>query len=241
MSLWRWSDWIEPIPSSARITLGEGDTPLIRSRRIGPDAGLKHLFFKLETSNPTGSFKDRYAAVAVSHMVADEQDLCVATSSGNAGSSLAAYCAAAGITCAIAIAETAPDQKLRQMMAYGARIFRVRGFGLDPDISKRTFESLREICARQDASMQISAYVYSPIGMTGVETLGLELAGQSDEPIDHVFCPVGGAGLALAVVRGFRRWHAGDCRRALPWRSCSRRATTPWRVRFGTGRSALRP
>ena len=109
MSIWRWADWIEHVPEEARTTLGEGDTPLIRSKRIGPEAGLRNLFLKLEAANPTGSFKDRFAAAAISHMVARGQHTCVATSSGNAGSSLAAYCAAADVSCRIAIVETAPN------------------------------------------------------------------------------------------------------------------------------------
>src|SRR6186713_2129820 len=107
MSIWRWADLIEPIPAAARVTLGEGNTPLVRSRRIGPAAGLPNLYFKLDFATPTGSYKDRFAAAAVSHMVASGQSRCVATSSGNTGSALAAYCAAAGIGCRIAIVEAA--------------------------------------------------------------------------------------------------------------------------------------
>ena len=96
MSIWDYADWLEPIPAAARVTLGEGHTPLVRSRVLGPSVGLKNLLFKLDYCNPSGSYKDRFAAAAISHMVADGQERCVATSSGNTGSSLAAYCAAAG-------------------------------------------------------------------------------------------------------------------------------------------------
>ena len=77
MSIWRWAEMIEPVPESARMTLGEGDTPLVRSRRIGPTAGLKNLFFKLEHGNATGSYKDRFACVAISHMLASGATKCV--------------------------------------------------------------------------------------------------------------------------------------------------------------------
>jgi threonine synthase len=203
MSLWHWSDWITPIPSEHRITLGEGDTPLIRSRRIGPSAGLANLFFKLETANPAGSFKDRFGAAAISHMRATSKRRCIATSSGNTGSALAAYCAAAGVECHIAIVETAPDSKLRQMLAYGAHIFRIRGFGLDPDVSERTFHELQRIGGRADSAVQISAYTFSPAGMTGVQTIAYELAEQAGQPLDHVFSPAGGGGLCVALARGF--------------------------------------
>ena len=65
-------------------------------------------------------------------MRANRQRVCVATSSGNTGTALAAYCAAAEIACHIAIVESAPAGKLLQMAAYGAKLYRVRGFGADP-------------------------------------------------------------------------------------------------------------
>mgnify|MGYP002701073894 FL=1 len=123
MSVWRWADHFESIPESFRLTLGEGETPLLHSRSIGPDAGLPNLYFKLETTNPSGSYKDRFAATAVSDMLARGKKRCVATSSGNTGAALAAYCAAAGIRCQIAVVETAPEDKLRQMLAYGLLLY----------------------------------------------------------------------------------------------------------------------
>ena len=96
--LWRYAEWLDPVPESARLTLGEGGTPVVRSRRIGPSVGLKNLFFKLEITNPTGSYKDRFACTAVSDMVAQGKTECIATSSGNTGAALAAYCAVAGIS-----------------------------------------------------------------------------------------------------------------------------------------------
>lgn len=203
MSIWRWAERISPVAEVDRVTLGEGGTPVIRSRRIGPGAGLDRLFFKLETANPTASYKDRFAAAAVSRMKAAGKTRCVATSSGNTGSALAAYCAAAGIECLIAIVEGAPDGKLQQMLAYGAQLYRVRGFGVDPAVSADTFRVIEALAAQPGSAIQISAYVYCPDGMTGVQTLSYELAEQLDAPIDHVFCPAGGGGMVVAVARGF--------------------------------------
>src|ERR1700677_322743 len=112
--------------AESQFGLGEGQTPLILSRRIGPSIGLRNLYFKLETVNPSGSYKDRFAAAAISLMLREGKKRCLATSSGNTGSALAAYSAAAGISCDIVTVETAPSEKLRQMAAYGARIFKVR-------------------------------------------------------------------------------------------------------------------
>lgn len=126
MSIWRWADLIDYVPEHARITLGEGNTPLVRSRRIGASVGLKNLWLKLDFANPTASYKDRFAAATISHMVAAGKTRCIATSSGNTGASLAAYCAVAGIECLVAIVEGAPLGKLQQMLCYGAKLYRVR-------------------------------------------------------------------------------------------------------------------
>lgn len=203
MSIWRWADRLDPIPAHARVTLGEGDTPVVRSRRIGPAAGLDHLYFKLEFANPTGSYKDRFAAAAVAHMVAAGQTRCVATSSGNTGSALAAYCAAAEIGCLVAVVEAAPDGKLQQMLAYGARLVRVRGFGFDPAVTARVLRTIERLGAAPGSATQISAHAFSPLGMAGVKTLSYELTDQLDCPVEYVFCAAGGGGLALAVARGF--------------------------------------
>lgn len=208
MSIWRYADWLSPCDLEHRISLGEGNTPLIRSRRIGPALGLERLFFKVETTNPTGSYKDRFAAAAISDLLANGKTRCVSTSSGNTGSALAAYCAAANVTCELAIIITAPEGKLRQMEAYGADLYKVEDFGLDPEITKETFELIKQDGSAADAQMHISAFCYSPIGMTGVQTLGYELAeasAASDPAIDHVFSCSGGGGLTLAVARGLAR------------------------------------
>ncbi len=205
MSIWRWSEQLESVPDTTRITLGEGDTPLIRSCAIGPAAGLRNLFFKLESGNPTGSYKDRFAAAAISHMVARGQHDCVASSSGNTGSALAAYCAAANVRCRIAIVETASDAKLQQMMAYGAEIFRVKGFGADASITAQVIAALESLGQQPGHALQISAFKYSPLGMEGVETLAYELAEQCEGEPGHVFCPAGGGGLTLAVTRGLAK------------------------------------
>ena len=200
--IWHWADALPAVAAEHRFTLGEGGTPLVRSRRLGPRAGLANLFFKLEAGNPTGSYKDRFAAAAISHLRAAGKTECLASSSGNTGAALAGYCAAAGLRCRIVVVETAPPGKLRQMLAYGAEIVRVRGFGLDPAVTARTFSTLQRLGAAPQRALQISAYAFSPAGMSGVETLGLELAAHFAGTPGHVFCPAGGGGLCLAVARG---------------------------------------
>lgn len=184
-----------------RFTIGEGDTPLIRARRIGHEVGFTNLWLKLELTNPTGSYKDRFAASAIGAMLESGQTECIATSSGNTGASLAACCAAAGIRCRIAVVEGIPSGKLCQMQAYGAEVFRIREFGTNAAITDAVFERLQSLAEAPEAALQVSAYVYSPIGMAGVESLGAEITQQLPET-RHIFCPAGGGGLAVATARG---------------------------------------
>ncbi|MBX3427132.1 MAG: pyridoxal-phosphate dependent enzyme [Pirellulales bacterium] len=219
MSIWRWRELGKRVDQRLQASLGEGDTATIASRRISAEVGLPHLWFKLESGNPTGSYKDRFAAAAISHMRETRKRRCVTTSSGNTGSALAAYCAAYGLDCHIAIVEGAPAGKLVQMLAYGAQLFRVRGFGFDPLVTERTFSTLEAIGRQQDASLQISAYRYSPDGMVGVQTISYELATQLDA-IDHVFTPAGGGGLTWAVAKGFRDLVENGCLPRMPGIHC---------------------
>lgn len=193
--------------TEARFSLSEGQTPLVRSRRIGPAAGLNHLYFKLESLNPTGSYKDRFAAAAITEMLQRGEKRVIASSSGNAGAALAAYCAAAGIACEIAVVQDAPEGKLKQMLAYGAQLWKIREFGIDADITTSVMNHLRLLGEAGNARLQVSAYRHSPVGMAGVESISHELAAQGAEegrPFEHVFVPAGGGGLLLAVARGFQ-------------------------------------
>ena len=89
------------LPHSAFPTLGEGDTPVARLHRLARELGLDAVDIKLEGSNPTGSHKDRMTSQFVARALAKRAPVIAAASSGNAGASLAAYAAAAGLRCAI--------------------------------------------------------------------------------------------------------------------------------------------
>jgi threonine synthase len=188
-----------------RATLGEGNTPLTASVRMGRRPGAGPLFFKLENCNPSGSYKDRFVAAEISHLLRQGARACVATSSGNTGASLAAYCARYGITCMILVDEDTPAGKLAQMQAHGARVIRIRDFTRDPAVTGQVFAQLRAFSAERSTPLVVSAYRYCPAGMAGVESIAEELALQTKDRLDHVFVPVGGGGLYSAVVRGFQK------------------------------------
>lgn len=202
MSHWKYAD-LWGAPSGVFITLGEGATPLVRSTKLARELGLAELWFKYEGANPTGSYKDRFAASAISHLVADGKRVCLGTSSGNTGAAVAAYCARAGLECYLAIVEGAPEGKLRQMLAYGARLVRIRNFGSSPKISGEVMNGLKGLAAEMQAGLEISAFVFSPRGMAGVMTISFEIAEALGPRAIQVFSPAGAGGLTLAVARGF--------------------------------------
>lgn len=183
------------------MNLGEGNTPLIESTRAGEAVGLKNLRFKLENCNPSGSYKDRFVAGEIGRMLEAGQRECIATSSGNTGSALAAGSARYGLKCTIVVNEQAPAGKLVQMQAHGARVLRVPGFIADPKLTSDVMDLLAEAARIQGMALVVSAYRYCPVGMARVEAIGHEIVYNSPKP-PAIFVPVGGGGLFTAVARG---------------------------------------
>jgi threonine synthase len=172
--------------AAAAVTLGEGMTPLVPSRD-------GRLLFKVETANPTGSFKDRGAAVLLTELRAAGADQIVEDSSGNAGAAIAAYSARAGIRATIYVPQATGPGKLAQIEAYGARVVRVPG--------------TREEVARaaQEAPGVYASHCWSPTFFHGTKTVAFELWEQLDGTVpDWVVSPVGHGTLLLGLALGFR-------------------------------------
>lgn len=193
-----------------QITLGEGKPPLVRSRIIGPSLGLRNLFFLNFTGEPTFSYKSWFAACAVWHMLQRRQKRALLTSSGNTGSAVAAYCSCAELDCKVVVAQDIPEAKLDKMRAFGAEIVRVKGFGRNPEVDRQVFEMLQRLSNEDtETALLVSSYKYSEDGMKGAEAVAYRLA---QDPqlndlgrLDHIFCPAGGGGFALATMKGFKR------------------------------------
>jgi len=204
--IWKYSDLLPSVSDNYRPTLGEGNTPLVKSKRIGRELDLPNLYFKLESLNPTGSYKDRFAACAVAELLQHGQRFCLATSSGNTGAALAAYCAATGLKCFLAIVDGAPQGKLLQMQVYGAQTIVVKDFGKVAEVTSGVFKGLGDLASKHGNLVQISAYHYSPFGMAGVQTIAYEIAETISCHDCHIFSPAGGGGLTLATAKGFDIW-----------------------------------
>jgi threonine synthase len=181
------------------VSLGEGDTPLLASDRLAEVMGLKKLYLKDETRNPSGSFKDRSVSVGVA--VARENSVAqVSTAStGNAGTSLAAYSAKARMKCRIIIPATASQTKLIQAMAYGATIIPIQG-SVDAALSL-----LREAYDAWGWYPIPTSGPTNPYQAEGAKTIAYEISSQlKRESPDWVFYPVCGGDNVAANWKGFK-------------------------------------
>jgi threonine synthase len=196
------------------IYLGEGDTPLLASRHLGPSLGLEKLFFKNEGCNPTGAFKDRGAALVVSLAL----DACakgiITASSGNAGAAIAAYSAAAGLNCILLLEPGNPPNKLRQALAVGARAITVDGvFSHGPDAIRDLIIALAENLD------YYPAFVWAPVNpyiLEAFKTISYEMVARLPGTPDVVVCPVGGGDLFSAQWRGYTELKHGGVINTLP-------------------------
>lgn len=207
--LWRYASHLPLHDPTYAVSLGEGQTPLLRSAHLEEELGVAALHFKLEGSNPTGSYKDRIAAVGMARVLELGKRAWVATSSGNAGASMAAYGVRAGLDGYLFTLEKASRAKIAQIMAYGPQIMAVERLGYDPVIEVETWDNIRQVCTANHWQMLVTAHAFSPHAMEGVKTLAYELCEQLDnQPPDVVYVPAGGGGLCVATWRGFQEWHA---------------------------------
>jgi len=203
--IWRYLPLLPATDPAHRVTLGEGNTPLVKSRAIAKRLGMSSLYFKLEGANPTGSYKDRISALGVSQALQNGKPACIGTSSGNAGASAAAYAARAGIPYHLLVLEHVLEAKLKQAMLHGALIRRIEGFGVSAEVGDRVFAYIRDRAARNNWEVMITAYRFNPVAMEAVKTIAYELAEQlHGRTPDAVFVPVGGGGLYTGVYRGFQ-------------------------------------
>ncbi len=125
--LWRWAEILPVRAEKHRLTLGEGDTPLLPAARLGESLGLNKLFVKDESPNPTGSFKARGLAVAVSKAIELKVADFVIPTAGNAGGALAAYAARAKVEVHVFMPKDAPPANQLEVRAFGADLVLVDG------------------------------------------------------------------------------------------------------------------
>jgi threonine synthase len=199
--LWKYHELL-PIENEGNIiTLGEVQTPLIRCKNLGKILGMRSLYLKDETKNPTASFKDRPMTVGVSKAVELGFDTTASASSGNAAAALAAYSARAGLACYTFVPEMASHGKIAQLTMFGANVVRLRGLesGVDPTVTM-----LRLVCKRFGWYPCPSFALFNPYQAEGPKTMSYEIAEQLGWTTpDWVFAGVGSGALLAGNWKGY--------------------------------------
>ena len=203
-SLWRYRELL-PLPADATpISLGEGDTPLLRAERFGARIGMRNLWIKDESVNPTQSFKARGMSVAVSmarHLGATKLAV---PSAGNAGGALAAYAARAGLEAHIFMPRDTPRANIVECRELGANVTLLDGLITDCGA---------EIGRRKSAEGWFDmSTLKEPYRVEGKKTLGYELAEQLNWKLPDVILYPTGGGTGLIGM-----WKAFDEMEALGW------------------------
>ncbi len=180
------------------FTLGEGDTPLVRSKQLAKELGIGELYFKLEGCNPTGSFKDRGMVVAIAKAIEEGSKAVICASTGNTSASASAYAAAMGLKSIIIIPEgKIAIGKLAQAIVYGADILPIDG-NFD-----QALQIVRSIIKKHPITMVNSI---NPNRIEGQKTAAFEIIDTMGNAPDYLFIPVGNAGNITAYWKGFKEY-----------------------------------
>lgn len=196
--LTRYQDFLPITASTPRITLGEGNTPLVRSRWLAGELGIKDLYFKLEGCNPTGSFKDRGMVMAVANAMETGTKAILCASTGNTSASAAAY----GAHCKLATIVLVPNGrvakgKLAQAIAYGANILVING-NFDESL-----HLVRTLSEKHPIALVNSV---NPYRIEGQKTAAFEIVDDLGDAPDIICIPVGNAGNITAYWKGFKEY-----------------------------------
>jgi threonine synthase len=197
--LWRYGDLL-PVSEAEAVSLGEGGTPLHALERIGHLAGVQ-LWAKDESRNPTWSFKDRLACMAVSVAKRMGAKAIVSSSTGNAGAAAAAYAAKAGLPCIVFTTQGAVGPLVTQMRVYGATVVAVE--------NKADRWVLMQHATRQYGWFPTSPFFgpvvgSNPYGIEGYKTLAYELVEQMNWQVpDCCVLPVCYGDALIGMWRGF--------------------------------------
>jgi threonine synthase len=200
-TLWRYHDVLPVADPEDRVTLGEGFTPLLPTPHLGARVGLPKLFVKEEGGNPTGSFKARGLALAVSMAkVLGATDVCL-PSAGNAGSALGAYAARAGLKAHVFVPKDIASLFLMETRAYGAEVETVDGLITDAG----------KVCAARakEHGWYECATLKEPYRVEGKKTMGYEIAEQMDWKLpDAILYPTGGGTGLIGMWKAFEEMEA---------------------------------
>jgi threonine synthase len=203
-SLWRYADRL-PCPATHAVSLGEGLTPLVQAPAIGARLGLPYLFIKDEGRNPTWSHKDRFSSVTVSVARMQGAPVVATASSGNAGASLAAYAARAGLTCIVATFAGAAGPMLAQIRKTGAIVV---PFADKADRWNFIAQGVERYGWFATSPFRAPVVGSHPAGIEGYKTLAYEIVEQMEGAVpDWCVLPVCYGDALAGLWQGFRELH----------------------------------
>jgi threonine synthase len=195
----RYKQYLPLTSKTPIITLGEGDTPLVRCDNLAQELGIGELYMKLEGCNPTGSFKDRGMVVAVAKAMEEGSKAVMCASTGNTSASAAAYAAHCQLTAIIAVPEgKIALGKLAQAIIYGAKILTIEG-NFDQALT-----IVRTLTEKHPVTLVNSL---NPYRIEGQKTAAFEVVDVLGDAPDYLFIPVGNAGNITAYWKGFVEYH----------------------------------
>lgn len=207
-NMWRFRELLPIRDPRNIVSMGEGDTPLLRCENLGAMLGLHHLYIKDERQGPTASFKDRQAALAISALKEMGIKEMVVASTGNVAIAYSAYAARAGIKLWVFTISSVPVEKMREVTLYGTELIKVTG----------TYDQAKQVAERyaQSKGIFLDRGVKSIAAKEAMKTLAFEVA----EQLGHIYGPTragvpwrtpdwyiqavsGGLG-PVGVMKGFR-------------------------------------
>jgi threonine synthase len=198
----RYREFLPLTAATPVISLGEGNTPLVRLDHIGKRIGVANLYAKYEGMNPTGSFKDRGMVMAISKAVEEGCSAVICASTGNTSASAAAYGAAAGLEVIVVLPKgKIALGKLIQAIAAGAKIIAVDG-NFDEALTV-----VREMAEQKDHPVTLVNSV-NPYRIDGQTTAAFEVCDDLGRAPDILAIPVGNAGNITAYWAGFNKYQA---------------------------------
>lgn len=194
--MWRWRELLPLFDAGCRFSLGEGGTPLLKTNRLAGELGLAELYIKDESLNPTGTFKARGLAMAVSKAMELGAREFVIPTAGNAGGALATYAARAGAVAHVYMPQDAPQLQQREVRAAGADLHLVEG--LIDEAGRAASEAAEEHDWFNVATFR------EPYRVEGKKTMGLELAEAFDWNLpDVIIYPTGGGTGLVGIWKAF--------------------------------------
>ncbi|KUO40016.1 MAG: hypothetical protein AVW06_02985 [Hadesarchaea archaeon DG-33-1] len=198
--VWKYIEFLPITDRKNIVTLGEGGTPLLEAKNLARELGMKRLWLKDETRNPTSSFKDRPMSIGVSKAVEFGGKVVVTASSGNAAIALAAYSAKAGVECYAFVPAEVPVAKLAQLSIHGAQVIKAKPKGTgDP-----SYKLMRMAHESYGWHPVPSCGTFNPYHPEGSKTMSYEICEQLGWHVpDWVVVPVGAGTLLSGNAKGY--------------------------------------